>query len=340
MIAACLAVFVLLGFVVQVSGLIPEGSLLRVVPDVSWGLMLGAMSILATTADAPFRFFRYRALRTVFGSAIMDDDYGISVPEFRTSDEAEAVLNAAGLTNSRKRFSPANVSAQYKAGDIRRIIASSDLEGASYMIDTIGRYSNRSPKLKPGVKMFGDQKCVFAFGLQTNPHTPEFLQALNRHSGQKVIPNKTAKFNETEVILNALLAMESFESVEMEAVKDGFSADIIFRNTNLGDIRVSQDHDDEWNVGLVIVLRNTDTGREGRQVLCAGVGHGGTAGSAYWLSKRWDKLTSLMQGRRVDAVLALTATRMQQFDPNGSNSEHKAPMVTQTRLLSRVALKH
>lgn len=332
--------FVLIGFVVQVSGLISKEGLFRLIPDMSWGLFFGALSILFTTADAPFRVLRYRALRKVFGSAVMEEDYGISVPEFRTSDEAEAVLNAAGLTNSRKRFSPANVSAQYKAGDIRRIIASSDLEGASYMIDTIGRFSNRSPKLKPGVKMFGDHRSVFAFGLQTNPHTPEFLQALNRHSSQHVRPNTRAAFDSQETSINALLKMEYFGSVEMEPVKDGYSADIIFKNTNLGDIRVSQDHDDAWNVGLIVILKHHDSGRDGRQVLCAGVGHGGTAGSAYWLSKRWQKLTSFVQGRRVNAVLALTATRMQQFDPNGSNSEHKAPLVTQTRLLSRVTLKH
>lgn len=343
-IAAVLSGAFLIACAVQFSGILRHFEFPVWVPEISWdpswGAVFTAFSILIATLGAPVRFLRYWDLRKVFGNALLEEDYGISVPEFHTSAEAETVLNEAGLTNSRKRFSPANVSAQYRAGDIRRIIASSDLEGASYMIDEIGRYSKRSPKLKPGVRMFGDHRSVFAFGLQTNPHTPEFLQALNRHSAQKIKINKKARFDSEEITINKLLKMEYFGGVEMEPVKDGYSADIVFKDTNLGDIRVSQDHDDVWNVGLIVILKHHDTGRDGRQVLCAGVGHGGTAGSAYWLSKHWRDLTSSMQGGRVQAVLALTATRMQQFDPNGSNSEHKAPMVTQTRLLSRATLKH
>lgn len=253
------------------------------------------------------------SFKRVFGKKILTSEYCISVPEFRLSEQAQKVLEDNGLDNSRKRFAPLGVeAAKYKAGDIQKIIASSDIIGAGYVMDSLGRYTDKGPKFQ-----FGDDLCkgadsFLSFGLQTNIHTPFFVGLAGKAKARKVL--KRAVVNERfPSVARRLANIKNFERLEMEPVRDGRSADLLFYADN-DVIRVSQDHQHSWNIGILTISRvRTPKHKELdlRRICCAGVGHGGTSGSSYYLAHHWQAYEKHF-GRlsNYDAVLAVTLTEM------------------------------
>lgn len=302
-------------------------------------LTVTLLTIFVTNAETVYQLLLRRRFKRVFGHQIRTQRYIVSIPEFKISDEANTALNAAGLYTTRKRFTPQNVPDRYKAGDIRRIIASSDLEGASFLLDEIGKYTISGPVIKAGDELFNAGDSFLAFGLQTNPNTQFLISSLNQfRKAQVELSNLPIRNPETSV--RALAALTDFKSISMREVDEGESANLLVTTKSTDPIDISQQDSKRWNIGVVVIrCVGQNSGVDGRQILCAGVGHGGTSGSAYWLSQHWDKLHDKIGKKGVKAVMVFTATPMEADEGEGEHPEHLRAVVTETIELSRVIFK-
>ncbi|WP_375549713.1 hypothetical protein ABWI01_04870 [Oceanicaulis alexandrii] len=302
-------------------------------------LIFTAIVALVAHAESFTAELGRRKFRHVFGAHIKEKRYDVSLPEFKISHDAEIVLEAADLENARKRFTPQGVPDQYKAGDIRRIIASSDLEGASYLIDEIGKYTDSGPTLRTGQDLFDNGGSFLAFGLQTNPNTPYMINSINQYSSIS-IKNTGVKVRNPEPAVEALSKIKDFRSIVMVPSEGGYSADLRIETKTTDEIVISQAESLAWNIGLVIIRRGAvGNDAECRQILCAGVGHGGTSGSAFWLAQHWESLATLLKAKSASAVIVFTATPMHPDEGGGLHPEHRRPHVSQTIELCRGVLK-
>ncbi|MEO1242315.1 MAG: hypothetical protein AAFX54_10420 [Pseudomonadota bacterium] len=303
-------------------------------------LWAARLSLLPVGARFGVGYQRYGKVdfEKVFGKKISTSEYAISVPEFTLSADANDALNDAGMNNSRRRFSPIGVDSNYKAGDINKIIASSDIIGAAYVADSLGRYTDEGPKFRFGTNHFLEPVGFLAFGLQTNLHAPQFIDLVSGAKKKKIIFRYRQLTERHPNVAHKIVAMKKFEDLTLAPVHDGRSADLIF-SADGDTIRVSQDHQHDWNIGLVIIARGqTRNELDLRWITCAGVGHGGTSGSSYFLAHHWQRFAKDFT-KSCDAIVSITLTEMIAEGDGADYQDQKKANDSGTIELARISLR-
>lgn len=303
------------------------------------GLNYGAFALVANRVTRQWNQSARSEFFPVFGQEISEKTYAVSIPEFVFNDGADALLKQHGFVSTRERFKPVGVPAEYLAGDIRKVIASSDLVGAGYVIDEIGKFTAQGPRYRFGEDLFARPTSFLAFGLQTNRHAEGFLSRASRPKRSRIRFRESSLPGGLPQSMAQLAGLSDFARIEMKASHEGYSADLNIIDSKQGVIALSQADSDRWNVGLVIVLReNIPDEADRRQIYCAGVGHGGTSGSSYYLARHWRALNRSMRNSNVCGVIAFTVTPM--VTPEGSDGlqDKLEPQDAQTQEILRIEL--
>ena len=246
----------------------------------------------------------------VFGQSIATSEYAISTPEFAVSEDVDRLLISNGFENSRKRFTPIGVDRKFVAGDINRIIASSDIVGSAYLIDGLGRFTDAGPRFEFGADLFERNVSFLSIGLQTNAHSPQFANLVTLAEKKTLLRSHAGLTARHPEIAHKIAGVQELQGLIIEPNQAFRSADLVIEADGT-EHRVTQSHDVNWNVGVIIIARNPRRRAEDiRWIACAGVGHGGTSGSGYYLAHYWRNYAKHFGLFGMDAVLSITLTEM------------------------------
>jgi hypothetical protein len=262
----------------------------------------------------------------IFGSRIVAEEFIVSLPRFDIRWQETGIPEAKQTT--RFLLQPTGVEDDLR-GDVPGIVSTNDITGASYVLDAFGPYTAGKPNLKAdgGMYIRNTRSPVIAFGLQTNPHCDQFLNLLNEHRIRSVYtaPNRLTENN--RFFKNAAKISE-IQDVSIQAEpqssqtwKRKFKVHIKPSRPGADSLTCVGDGVD-YHYGFIIIYR-PENDPDNRHVYIAGVGHGGTSGSAYLLSQKWEELAEFFpknedQGAVGIFVICLTRLEGQSGQPQDS----------------------
>lgn len=281
----------------------------------------GACTLFGVQIARKWNTYPNKTFRIVFGDGFADKEHFISLPSFKFNQECKQILRNNGYKFARQIFDPRNVGNIFQGGDIQKILASSDIVGARYLISRTGKHTKKGPQLSFGEDLTTSTENFMAFGLQTNPNTPYFFKHLSPETDTTVLyksPLTSDAFNAR--IPEEVIELDNFTKCALEPTADHLTANIRITKIDGSHIEISAPSGQDWNIGLIMIVRKTDTqDGEYRRVLCGGVGPGGTTGSAYYLAHKWEKFeTDLKNSKGYDAVASFTYTPCQLVSSSAS----------------------
>ncbi|MEZ5955754.1 MAG: hypothetical protein R3C27_00875 [Hyphomonadaceae bacterium] len=278
----------------------------------SFAALYGFGQIVAVSAGNSFRSawqsYDHVAFVRLFGSELVDSEYLLSLPSFEIAEQARTALKDVGLTTSLQYFRPLGVDGQFKSGHIREIIASSDMTGLAHVVNALGDHTKRGPRVALHTNLFdhADQSGI-AFGLQTNPSTPLFLDRFNVATQSQVltrgIPPLDAHQN-----FKSLASAGAIKLLEMYTTPKNAAACFAVTLDDETKLEFNALDDRPFNLGVILIVRG-DRSRNVRHVLCAGVGPGGTSGASRLLARQWEEIASSVD-EDFDVLAIFTATRL------------------------------